>query len=122
MINTQTATPTSSRALPSAASTSARCSPKVRFSVAARVASDAAMRAKDEARHVGQYVAGIGEQCKRPGDETADHLSDEHSAADHEDDNEPLAVGAGRRHLVAVSIAHASTSSMTPTCQTLSAL
>ena len=24
-------------------------------------------------------MAGIGEQCKRPGDETADHLSDEHA-------------------------------------------
>ena len=33
---------------------------------------------QDEARYVGQYVAGVGEQCKRPGDETADHLSDEH--------------------------------------------
>ena len=79
MINTQTATPTSSRALPSAASTSARCSPKVRLSVAARVAREAAIRAKTRPVDVGQHVAGVGQQCKRPGDESADHLSDEHS-------------------------------------------
>ena len=44
-INTQTATPTSSRALANAASTSARCSPNVRRAVASRVASEAATSA-----------------------------------------------------------------------------
>ena len=45
LINTQTPMPTSSRALASAASTSARCQPNVRLIVAARVAREAAIRA-----------------------------------------------------------------------------
>ena len=51
-------------------------------------------------------MAGICKSGERTCNETADHLDDQHSAGDHEYDDEPSPVLAGGGHLMAVSVGH----------------
>ena len=61
---------------------------------------------QDQAGGVGQHMAGVCEQGERTCDESADYLSDQHRAGDHEYDDEPFPVLAGGGHLMAMYAAH----------------
>ena len=60
-----------------------------------------------DARHVGEHVAGVGEEREAVGGDPADDLDHEDRQAQDEDGDEPAAVGGGGR---AVGVGHQATS------------
>ena len=123
--STQIATPNSSRALTNAARISSRYSPNVWLERDRRRAAFESGRQLDggerhaDADHVGQHVAGVGQQRQRVRDEPGDRLDDEEREDDRERDQQASSVaftGAGKARAVVVIGAHQRSSRLWARC------
>jgi hypothetical protein len=83
--------------LPPAASTSARCQPKVRRAVGSPSGHPDRQQREADAERVGGHVARVGEQREAAGEQSDDHLEDQHGDGDPEHGGQPAAVGGGSR-------------------------
>ena len=78
--------------------------------MAERCASRTREQAEREGDHVGEHVAGVGQQRERAGQDAADRLGEHVARGEREHDREPSLVSlrrSGTRRAVAVVVAHA---------------